>query len=190
MKKVLVLALVALTVCLTACKEAHVTPINQIAKLCFAPGGNDSKWDYTDLRTTNADERNFSVKVTDYQAYENACDEKKVTSEAISYKLGGEGCTVYSNSCTEDNTAYVKVAIPHNDPLVLTCDANGKFNCKEYEFLDSYPMLGKTYNKVHHFTVELASDVVEYYFAEGVGLIYAFDLQGKVCIKLVDCTIY
>ena len=189
MKKVFVLALLAMTVCLTGCKEAHVTPINQIAKLCFAPGGNDSKWDYMDLRASG-DDREFSVSVSDYQEYENACEEKKVTSEAISYKLGGAQCTVYSNSCAEDNTAYVKVAIPHNDPLCLTCDANGNFNCKAYEFLENYNVLDKNYAKVHHFTVELASNVIDYYFAEGVGLIYAQDIQGKVCLKLISSTIY
>ena len=70
MKKLLVLALVAIALCFSACKEPHVTPINPLAKALFAPGGNDSKWDYTDLRATNPDERVFSVTVSDYEAYE------------------------------------------------------------------------------------------------------------------------
>ena len=190
MKKVLVLAFIAIAFCFSACKEAHVTPINPLAKALFAPGGNDSKWDYTDLRATNPDDRVFSVSVSDYEAYENDCEEKKVTSEAISYKLGGQQCTVYSNSCIEDNTAYIKVAIPHADPLVLKCDANGNFDCKAYEYLETYDLLGITYNKVHHFTVELASAEVEYWFAENIGLVYAQDNQGKVCLKLTGHTIY
>lgn len=190
MKKVLFLALVAMAFCFSACKEPHVTPVNPVVKLLFAPGGNDSKWDYVDLRAQTAEDRNFSVTVSDYQSYEIACEEKKVSKEAISYKLGGQDCNIYSNSCTMDSTAYIKVAIPHNDPLVLTCDAKGNYNCKAYEYLNSYEVSGKTYQKVHHFTVTLASADVEYYFAEGVGLIYAQDNQGKVCLKLADATIY
>lgn len=182
MKKVMFLAVMALVVLFSGCKEEHTTPINAIAKACFAPGGNNSVWEYFDGRATGND-RNFTVSISDYEEYQNSCDERKVYSESIKYKLGGEDCTVYSNSCTIDGTAVIKVAVPHSEALYLTCDENGNFDCKNYEMLSHYDVNGVTYDNVHHFDVELGTDIYHYYYAEGYGLVYMYDDQQKVQLK-------
>lgn len=178
------LAFVAMVVLFASCKEEHTTPINAIAKACFAPGGNNSVWEYHDARST--DERDFEVSISDYEEYQNACDERKVYSQAINYKLGGDPCTVYSYSCTEDGTARIQVAIPHSQALYLECNANGEFSgegLQKHEVLDVYNINNVDYEKVHHFDVELGTDMYHYYFAEGYGLIYMYDDQQKVQLK-------
>lgn len=181
MKKVLYLAFVAMVVLFASCKEEHTTPINAIAKACFAPGGNNSYWEYHDGRSVT--ERDFTVTLTDYEEYQNSCDERKVYSEAINYKLNGEACTVYSYSCTQDGTAHIQVAIPHSEALYLECDADGNYNCKAHDVFPTYDVNNITYENVHYFEVELGSDIYHYYFAEGYGLIYMYDDQQKVQLK-------
>lgn len=189
MKKVFYLAVLALVVLCSACKEEYTTPINPLAISLFAPGGNDTYYEYADARSN--EEPNFTVKVTDYSEYTNTCSERKVYSQAITYKLGGDNCTVYSNSCTEDNTAYIKVNVPHVGTISLTMDAEGK--CQEwsnYEVLASYDVNGVSYPKVHKFDYEIGTDVYHFFYAENVGLIWVYDKQQKVSMKLIGHQIY
>lgn len=183
MKKLSYLFLAVLAVMCVSCKEEHTTPINEVAKNCFAPGGNNSYWEYHDARAATAD-RDFTVTETNYDATQNTCDEKKTFSEYISYKLGGSDCKVFSNSCTEDGTAAVQVAVPHSEALYLTCDAKGNFDCAETDYYPSYSVNNVDYQKVHYFKVNLGSDTYHYYYAEGVGLIYVYDEQQKIAMKL------
>lgn len=182
MKKLSYLFLTILAVVCVSCKEEHTTRMNEIAKNCFAPGGNNSYWEYHDARSTT--ERDFTVTETDFDTSKTACDEKKVYSEYISYKLGGSACSVYSNSCTEEGTAVIQVAVPHSEALYLTCDAKGEFNCDTTDYFASYNVNNVEYKKVHYFGVKLGTDYYHYYYAEGIGLIYVYDEQQKIAMKL------
>jgi len=190
MKKVLFLALVAIAVVFSSCKEDVYTQINPIAKACFAPGGNNTYYEYFDGRATNPDDRNFTVTVSSYGENPFACDQKKTYRSSISYKLGDKDCMVSSNSCTENNTAYVEIAIPHSEVLYLECDAAGNFNCQKHDYLPTYEVNGVTYEKVHYFEVVRGSDLYHYYFAENVGLIYMNDDQQKVQLKLTGVELH
>jgi len=189
MKKVFYLAVLALVVLCTGCKEEYTTPINPLALSIFAPGGDGTTYEYADARSTS--EPNFTVAVSDFNEYTNTCNERKVYSQAITYKLGGESCTVYSTSCTEDNTAYVKVAVPHVGTISLDMDSEGKTDdWSNYEKLSSFDVNGVTFNNVHRFDYEIGTDMYHFFYAENVGLIYVYDNQQKVSMKLVGYNIY
>ena len=189
MRKIVFLAIAAVMIVGVSCKEDHTTPVNEIAKACFAPGGNDSYWEYFDGRAQGSD-REFTVKVTNYEATQTACDDKHTFSEYISYKLGGKECRVFSNSCTEDGTAEIRFAIPHCDaPITMKCDASGHFDCDSTAFLESYDVLGTVYDNVHYFGIKQGTNYYHCYFGEGVGLLYMNDNQQKVQLKLKACEI-
>ncbi len=193
MKKLLYLVIVAAAVMFASCKEEVVTQINPIAKAYFAPGVNDSYWEYMDLRATSADLRNFSVTVSDYEEYRNSCEEKKVYQEAISYKLGGGDCIVYSNSCTKDSTAYIKVAVPHSEPLYIEMDEQGNVDaktCQKFEYLEDWNGFGTNFKDVLYLEVKRATDIYHYYYAKGIGLVYMYDDNQKVCLKLIGQDIH
>lgn len=188
MKKIIYVAVIAALVLCVSCKEERVTKINEIARLCFVPGGNGSYWEYIDRNNTTG-ELNFKVEVTDYNEYRNECDKKKEYSEQISYKLGGKDCLVASNSCTEDQTATIKMAVPHSENLVLTCDAKGNFDCDSTAKIESFSLSGQTYKNVHYFGVKSNTDYYHYYYAEGVGLVHLWDTEGKIFLKLTNYSI-
>lgn len=186
MKKIVFFAAAAAMLLCVSCREDHTTPVNEIAKACFAPGGDGSFWEYFDARA-QGDDRNFTVKVTDYEATQTPCEDKHAFSEYISYKLGGRECKVYSPSCTEDGTAQISFSIPHCDaPIALTCDAAGHFDCDSTCFMESYDVLENTYQKVHYFGIRQGSDYYHCFFAEGVGLIYMNDMKQQVQLKLTS----
>lgn len=193
MKKVLFLALVAVAVVFSSCKEDVYTQINPIAKACFAPGGNNTYYEYHDGRATGNDQ-NITVTISGYADTPYACDQKKTYRSAISYQLDGQSCLVQSNSCTADNTASIQIAIPHSEVLYLECDAEGNFvgnqNCITADYMESYNVNGVPYSKVHYFEVTRGTDLYHYYFAENVGLIYMYDDQQKVQLKLTGYEIH
>ncbi len=184
MKKVFYLAVVALVVLCTGCKEEYTTPINPLAISLFAPAGNGSTFEYADARSNS--EPTFTVTVSDFSDYTNTCSERKVYSQAITYKLGGETCTVYSPSCIEDNLAYIKVNVPHVGVIEINMDAEGKStNWTNYEKLNSYDVNGVSYPDVHKFDYEIGTDVYHFFYAENIGLIWVYDNQQKVSMKLI-----
>lgn len=188
MKRIFAVLAVALALICISCGDKQVTYINNIAKNCFAVGKDGSYWRYTDLTAAENERDTFMVELSGMSKYTQSCSKSNTYSEAISYKLDGEECILYSNSCLKDGTAYIKMSVPHHKPIFLECDEQNNFDCDGYEFLTEYIVDGHIYQNVHHFTISFGTYEMDYFYAENIGLVKAYSHkdQSEFCIQLVD----
>ncbi|MEG2070634.1 MAG: hypothetical protein RR034_04595 [Bacteroidales bacterium] len=181
----MLLTMVLTMVLASSCKEeVQPTDVHPIAKKLFTIPKTGSEYTYYD-RITLTD---VNVVVTDYiDKNYSICNSEKLYTKGYIYNLGGKACEIYATDCKVTGPTSISMSIPTmNNPLILNCDVNGKFDCDSSSYMETYDVNGYNFKGVYYFEKKAGANTTHYYYAENVGLIYVYDDQRTVSLKLVN----
>lgn len=183
MKKVFFLIATGILFLGSACREEHVSPVNQLVKdlFCFKEG---SEWTYYD----SVSQTTQKMIITNYEARKLASmpeGGRKAYDFAEYIKIEGTFLTNFNmriqaqgEEIDYENTAsfrgtYESIYGHSSLPLHFTCDQNNKFNCS-VAYFDKYNMNGISYENMYVFDMDellYSNKSILFYVAKHIGLI-------------------